>query len=778
MTEPGHRTPEADDPPEQGVDNGYEQEKLIKVTNKTSASPTVTKPSSTSSKWAFKQSLISTPMKLHPRIQDWLAAQPPPRPITSSQRTATPARLRAPQIKVPRTAGPDPRVKAAKLLGPVPAPQSEGHPQSPSIVVSNHRDETSPATNEEHHRIGTTSSTSTSADIAKRIRGDNGPTRTDPAIEPQVQSSPLSSLPSSLERVLMQSPTLRAAHRTFLVRKPTPDEVKTAATEGLEVKTDAIEAMEDEAEPVSSNPPIQTMEHDQFRSSPPQTELNHPETSSPASSILVAEHRYHPLPGQQLLQDAMKVLVADNVVPPMYVLRLQRVREAVGNRVWNEWRAAHPLQPDGTLWEYEDLDWQQLLLRFGTSYADWFKSVVITEASVVTTDPVVTTGRQTVLACSDRESVHLSQSSTTDRLTVDTPPTPVEDLSLGRYSHPLQTELPSLLSHIPGEYPHTETTTSSPPAQHSPSAWSQRFFDTLVPPIARRLFSPARSARPQDPSVSVKSEETEEVLRPDLTAQPEMQETPGWRTRLASVFDPDLREYASEPDEGLGGYSSSSSETNWAPTKPTRFRFQPPRKHSSLSDLFTTPDPSELVRHHQAASPEQHDMVQRSTASEESWKYAPASVAPSVKDEPASLFEDYDLPSFVAASDFQSGEPWDTSLPLQYLQSLPPLSSPFFTRAFSAPASTKDQPPTEEAFSHPDRATAYSTPPARYASLHERIRGSAEVFVEENIAQQPSDLQRDSLPYRELTPLGEPTEQEERERSPVSWKDIGSPELP
>ncbi|RPA78156.1 hypothetical protein BJ508DRAFT_349819 [Ascobolus immersus RN42] len=655
-----------DDPPDRAVDNASEPEKLVNLSNQSQVpppSPTVTKPSSTLSKWDSRLSLISTPMELHPRIHSWLAEHPSPRLVSNPGPGTTPVRPRPRPIREPRTAGPDPRVRTAKLLGPVPAPLSEGHPPSPPIIVS------SPVGSlhghnslqpENHHRTsevplktGTTSRTSISDDTVRRTNDDNEPTKDDHVIVHQQTSSPLSSLPSSLEKALTRSPTMLAARRSDNpeIREETIVKVEDEAAASSVAGTPAREAPIRGTVPVPCPSNLQPMVP------------NPPETSSPASSILDGRWSYDPLPEATLIEDAMRLLVAQNEVPDLYIIRMRRVRDAIGRELWNEWSRAQAVPADGTLWQYEAADWQQLLFRFGTSYADWFKSVVITEvASVVTTDPVVTTGSQPVAAFSDpgvkREQVSVvitdpvgitsstsaTVSSSGKSSRVDGSIMPVEDLSLVHYSVPFQTDLSPASSHFPGEYPHTDTEASPSPTGRRPheplsypplTPWSQRLLDTLVPPLARRLFSPTRPAAeaPSAGEGSVKSEETEEVHRPGFGKLPEMQQTPGWQDRLSNLFSQELRDVSSEPE---------GQRTPW---KDTSFSFDDSR--------WDLPAPARFTYRGGQPSEEQ-----------------------------ASLFEDYDLPNPAIVSDGPDPSESYSSSPLKHLQSLPPLSTPFFTRAF------------------------------------------------------------------------------------------------
>ncbi|RPA81559.1 hypothetical protein BJ508DRAFT_306393 [Ascobolus immersus RN42] len=231
-------------------------------------------------------------------------------------------------------------------------------------------------------------------------------------------------------------------------------------------------------------------------------------------------------PPIDVVRDAIKIITAHNVIPAFYSLRLQRVREAIGNSAWAQHQVDHP-QPT-----YSDEDWENLLLRFGMAYSSWYitlnrptpvvttarpSSVVTTDSSVVTTeraassvvitDPVVTTG-------SESSSEGVPEQSFFNWTIFDNPEVfPSSDASTRsvphRHSASLQQELPFDFSQLPGTFP-PSSVPHTPQQQLIPlnTPWSRlaQNLDRFVTPVARRLFSPTRpldsTTSPSPPTAS------------------------------------------------------------------------------------------------------------------------------------------------------------------------------------------------------------------------------------------------------------------------------------
>ncbi|RPA73763.1 hypothetical protein BJ508DRAFT_333729 [Ascobolus immersus RN42] len=369
-------------------------EKLANRTDSPQSLQPVINQSFPSSKWASKPLPNSTPVDMHSRVSRWIEDQPIPRTPRriglNLQFQTTVGRRRQPlqPLPAPRTAGPDPRALVVRQRLNVPAPRFDSYPPSPPIIVSSDPD----LTEEEPLRTGMTSNISISDVIVRRTSGVREQMRPDNDTETQ---STLSSLPSSLD--LSNSPTMLAS--TLATQKEVLCQRPPSATGQVRDADEDREQEEDDREATAPGeaemghphelPPIRL---DQCPFSQPQTVHNLPETSSPESSTPVTKNRLPPTP---VIRDAVKIIAAQNLIPALYVLRLEKVREAIGWELWRVYQREHPAAFDEHGWEYNPQDWESLLLRFGANYTEWYKdrapSVVITD-SVVTTDPVVTTG--------------------------------------------------------------------------------------------------------------------------------------------------------------------------------------------------------------------------------------------------------------------------------------------------------------------------------------------------------------------------------------------------
>ncbi|RPA71009.1 hypothetical protein BJ508DRAFT_315992 [Ascobolus immersus RN42] len=518
--------------PAGGSDNDSRPPVKPKLLLEQGPSAVIINQSSPLSKWDCKPSPSSAvpSTTLNDRVIQWIEDQPnarTPRQVGLRLQVQTTGRRRRGlplPITAPRPAKPDPRALAVRRRpGPVPVPQFGPYPPSPPIMASPASDLTShDPTEEELRRIGTTLSTSIWLDTARRTSDVSGPMKPefDTARQP---SSPLSSPPSSLD--LSNSPTMKAS----ISVAQAVDGIRTATVDG-EDKDRTSEGVKREGTP--SLP-------DLFRSSPPPTVHNLQETSLHASST--PDTRYSPPPPAEVIRDAIKIVAAQNLIPALYVLRVQRVRDAANPRSWRYYEDLLPTDEAGG-WEYNAQDWEHLLLRFGSSYSEWYKSVVITDGtSVVTTEPVVTTGSPVVTTGRPTPVVATEASSSRymspHRMFEDE----LEELSMIFYpSHHLKAELPGDSSHFPGHFPNsscrsTPLQTQPPPAPRKianaqPTPWTRlidRFggvMDGVVEPLARRLFSPSK----YDPPSRASSTPPEE--------SPPMQDTRTRERRLDDLF--------------------------------------------------------------------------------------------------------------------------------------------------------------------------------------------------------------------------------------------------
>lgn len=89
-------------------------------------------------------------------------------------------------------------------------------------------------------------------------------------------------------------------------------------------------------------------------------EANCPETPPEAVFSNASLKPSKPRLPEELYWDALKIVSAENDIPPVYAMRTEKIRELVGNQRWQKLKGKYPK----VLYEREE--WETLLLRFGT----------------------------------------------------------------------------------------------------------------------------------------------------------------------------------------------------------------------------------------------------------------------------------------------------------------------------------------------------------------------------------------------------------------------------